>query len=121
MRLRRGLALAALAIAVVGGCGGDGGEGQSASVTAGDDDSGSNTVILKGNEFRPEKLTIAVGETVTWEWDDGQVAHDVNGGDLFKSEIQEEGTFEHTFEEAGVFEYKCTVHPSMTGSVEVTE
>ena len=28
-------------------------------------------------------------------------------------------TFEHTFEEAGTFDYVCTVHPGMEGTVVV--
>ena len=119
---RRGLALALLSLALLGGCGDGGGEddGRSAATTVADGNE-PGTVILKGNEFRPDKISVSVGDTVTWQWNDGKVQHDVNGGDLFKSEIKDSGTFEHTFDKPGVFEYKCTVHPAMTASVEVTE
>ena len=112
--------LAAVAVVagglLIGACGDDdGGSGESGAA----DRNESGTVTLKGNEFRPEKISVKVGDTVTWKWNDGNVQHDVNGGDAFKSEIIKEGTFEHTFEQAGTFDYKCTVHPAMTGTVEV--
>ena len=120
MSPRRAFVAAAVALTVLGGCGGDADNAAPTTTTAaGTDDTSS--VVLKGNKFTPEEVSVKAGETVTWEWDDGAVAHDVNGGDAFKSEIQTEGTFEHTFAEAGTFEYKCTVHPTMTGTVEVSE
>lgn len=118
--MRRAFGASVLALLILTGCGGgDGNDPPSTTNGAGGED--SSTVVLKGNKFTPQEVSIKTGETVTWEWDDGAVPHDVNAGDLFKSEIQEKGTFEHTFAEAGTFEYKCTVHPTMTGSVEVTE
>ena len=127
MTPRRAFAVAAIALAALAGCGdGDGDSDVSAAsstttTTASEAAAEPNTVVLKGVKFNPERLTVKVGDTVTWKWDDGKVPHDVNGGDAFKSEIQEAGTFEHTFTEAGEFEYKCTVHPTMMGTVEVTE
>ena len=122
MSPRRVGALAVILIALLGACGDAASDGDEESTTtsaaaAADPD----TVVLKGIEFRPERISVQVGDTVTWRWDDGNVPHDVNGGDDFKSEVKESGTFEHTFAEPGVYEYKCTVHPAMTGAVEVTE
>lgn len=131
MRPRPGPGLAALVItvALLGACGDADPSDQSSATTATDqlsdtteaDQSDSDTVILKGNKFRPERITIEAGDTVTWEWDDGRVVHDVDGGEAFKSELKASGTFEHTFDEPGVFDYVCTVHPAMTGTVEVTQ
>lgn len=74
------------------------------------------TVLLKPAVFEPDETTIKVGETVKWEWEGG-VQHNVNG-DGFKSELKRKGTFSHTFEEAGSFDYKCDVHPTtMKGTV----
>ena len=120
MRSRRAFAVAAISLAALGGCGGDDGGSDAAPTTTAAEAADVSTVVLKGVKFNPERVSIKTGETVTWQWDDGTVPHDVSG-EGFKSEIQEEGTFEHTFDEAGVFEYKCTVHPTMTGTVEVTD
>ncbi len=117
--LRRRLVASAAVVAVLalGACGDDG-NGGSASSSGTSAEPG--VVVLKSIKFNPSTIKVKTGDTVTWEWDDGGVQHDVNGGDAFKSEIKKSGTFEHTFDQAGTFEYKCTVHPAMKGTVEVS-
>ena len=87
----------------------------------GDGDTGAPaaaTVDLKPTTFEPAEVSVRVGETVRWKWSGG-VQHDVEGDD-FKSKLQSKGQFDHTFDEAGTFEYKCNVHPTtMTGKVTV--
>ena len=68
--------------------------------------------------FEPDQIDIAVGDTVNWEWV-GNEPHNVVGDD-FSSEIQQEGSFEYTFEEEGTYQYTCTIHPGMDGVVEVS-
>src|SRR5687768_7030522 len=100
MKSRVTFAAVAVCLLTLGACGGSDGadiDTAASSTTAAVDGEGSSIVVLKGNKYVPEVVTISTGETVTWEWDDGAVAHDVNGGDAFKSEIQPDGTFEHTF------------------------
>ena len=119
------LRLAPLVIAVavtLAACGGsdDGGGG----ATNETNDTGPKgpvgaTVILKDLKFDPETVTIEVGESVKWEWKE-KVLHNVHG-DGFESPNQTEGTFSHTFDEAGSFDYQCTLHSGMTGTVEVEE
>jgi plastocyanin len=41
-------------------------------------------------------------------------------GDDFQSEIISEGSFTHTFDEPGTYDYACTLHPNMRGTIEVT-
>ena len=52
-------------------------------------------------------------------WNDGAVQHDVSGED-FHNEVMSEGTFRHRFDEPGTYDYVCTLHPNMTGTIEVT-
>lgn len=78
-----------------------------------------NEVEVVDNDFEPVHLEVATGDTVTWVWQ-GSSAHDVVGDD-FASEALREGTFTHTFDEAGEYEYECTLHAGMTGLVTVTD
>ncbi|CAE6497181.1 cupredoxin domain-containing protein [Candidatus Nitrosotenuis uzonensis] len=75
--------------------------------------------------YKPAEVTIGVGGTVTWTNDD-TAAHTVTSGSInaggpdgvFDSSIFMAGkTFEHTFDEAGEYDYFCIVHPWMTGKV----
>jgi plastocyanin len=76
---------------------------------------------MEGIAFNPAEITIKAGDTVTWTNEDS-AGHDVTG-DAFKSGaaggIGNGDTFEHTFDEAGTFDYVCTVHPGMEGTVKV--
>jgi len=79
----------------------------------------SPTVTIEGMRFNADHVTIESGDTVTWVWDD-DMPHDVSG-DGFKSEVQSEGSFAHTFDESGTFPYVCTLHSGMTGTVTVVD
>ena len=74
----------------------------------------SPTVTIQDLEFNQDQVTIEEGDTMTWVWDDGDMSHDVSG-DGFKSEVQSEGTFAHTFDDAGTYPYVCTLHSEMRG------
>ena len=55
---------------------------------------------------------------MTWTWT-GANMHSTTSGGNWDSGIQASGTFAHTFNSAGTFNYLCTVHPFMTASVTV--
>ena len=132
------LLLACMALALVAaGCGDDddddGGGGGAATTEqpaggGGDDGGGGGggggggaEVSMEGIAFQPAEVTVGVGDTVTWTNNDS-VGHDVTA-DSFSSgdpgAMAGGDTFEHTFEEAGTFDYVCTVHPGMEGTVVV--
>ena len=90
-----------------------------ASTTAPATDQAGPTVTIDDLAYTPERLTVPAGATVTWVWRDGAVAHDVKGPG-FRSEVMAEGTFRHRFTEPGTYDYVCTLHPNMTGTIEVT-
>lgn len=87
------------------------------------------------NAYSPNPLEINVGDTVTWTNRDttthtvtsGTGPNDPNSGQEFDSSpnfnpiIVPNAKFTHTFETAGEFPYYCTLHPSMVGTVIVSE
>lgn len=72
--------------------------------------------------FEPEAFETVAGQPVSWTNDDG-VAHTVTsagGGPLRSGDIAPGGTYEATLAEPGTYDYICTIHPTMRGTVEVT-
>ena len=77
-----------------------------------------------GSCFSPSEVSIGVGDSVTWH-NDSTVAHTVTSGNpedgpdgLFDTGLFLGGdTFSHTFTEAGEYQYFCSIHPWMTGTV----
>lgn len=77
--------------------------------------------------FIPSSVTVAVGGTVTW-FNGDTAAHTVTSGTttdrpdgIFDSSLfLADASFSHTFEEEGVYDYFCIVHPWMTGTVKVS-
>jgi len=77
-----------------------------------------------GTCFLPGEETIGVGESVTWH-NDSTAAHTVTSGNpengpdgLFDSSLLlGDDTFSHAFTEAGEYQYFCSIHPWMTGTV----
>jgi plastocyanin len=102
------LALAGLAAA----CGNSDAASAPAPPVSGD------SVTLRDNVFEPPALQVASGTTVTWTWDDGPVQHNVTFDD-FGSETKNSGTWTHTFTEPGTYEYTCTLHGGMDGTIVV--
>ena len=71
------------------------------------------------NAFEPANLQVIAGEDVTWTWN-GSNDHNVIG-DSLESPVQDTGTFIYTFDEPGEYEYVCTLHAGMDGTVVVGE
>lgn len=80
---------------------------------------GVTEVVVKDMKYTPSVIEAPAGTTVTWSFEDGDTPHDVKGGG-FPSEVMREGTFTHTFDTPGAYDYKCTLHSQMTGRVIVT-
>ena len=70
------------------------------------------TVTIKNIAFQPDRVQIGAGQSVTWQFDDGQVPHSVTAADKsFDSGVKTSGSFTHRFDKAGTYDYICTVHP----------
>ena len=108
--------LAGLAVLLALGCGGGDSNGPTGPTSG-----GSNTVTVGNNFFSPATLSVPVGTMVTWNWAQGDVAHNVTFDDGQHSETQSSGQFQRTFTAAGTFGYHCTIHGlAMSGTVTVT-
>jgi plastocyanin len=111
------IAALALALAACGGGSDSGGEGASTGACPSD----AVTIHMKDIKFAPETTTAKAGQTVCWVNDD-TVDHDAvaKSGADFKSELFGNGkTFSATLDKPGTVEYECTVHPGMTGEIDV--
>jgi plastocyanin len=70
--------------------------------------------------YSPDDLTINAGTTIIWTNFDSAV-HDATERDRsWNTELLSEGDVgEVTFDEAGTFEYFCSIHPWMEGAITV--
>lgn len=75
-------------------------------------------VTIDNFSFGPMELTIPAGTQVTWINKD-DVPHTVVSVDQkFKSKaLDTDDKFSFTFQEAGTYEYFCSVHPKMTAKI----
>ena len=112
--------LAVLSLTLVG-CsylmgGGSGGNGNSGGPVQ------TSTIDMENTSYQPSEIEVEVGTTVTWKNEDS-FGHTVTSQDAgFDSgNIGAGEEFSHTFNQTGTFDYTCTIHPSMQGTVEVVE
>jgi plastocyanin len=71
-------------------------------------------------KFGIVSLEIAAGTTVTWTNRDDVPHTVVSVKKVFKSPALDTGEhFSYTFMDAGTFDYYCSVHPRMTGTIVV--
>lgn len=74
------------------------------------------TVEITGFAFVPATVTISKGTTIIWTQQDS-FPHTVTGTGLDSGSLGKGQTFSYTFNEAGTFNYICSLHTSMKGTV----
>ena len=114
-RRLRLVAVGVLVSVVLAACGAGGGRQRAAAPSTGDADA---SVAVADMAFSPKTLEIAVGDTVAWLWED-EIPHDVAFDDGPTSPKQTSGTWQRAFARPGPFDYVCTLHPGMRGTVVV--
>lgn len=96
----------------------------SASATTADSPAsqGGTAVSITNFKFNPTTLTVPVGATVTWTNQDEE-PHTVAGkdGSFHSPGMDTHGTYSFTFTTPGSYDYICSIHPFMTGTVVVTK
>lgn len=75
-------------------------------------------VVIKDFAFSPADMKIKKGTTVTWKNEDSMV-HTVKSDSFESKDLATGDTFQFTFDTAGTFNYICSIHPSMMGTVTV--
>ena len=122
------MALAVVALVALAGCSSStppaSSSGSESTVPAGSSGGSSSSaavaqaVDISNFAFTPADLTVKVGDTVTWTNSDS-VAHTITFADFDSGQVAPGATYSHTFDKAGTFDYKCSIHPQMTGKVTV--
>jgi plastocyanin len=122
------VALAAWVAVAAASCGGSAGYGTTPTPMGGTGSGGGTsaadvTVDIKGmngsNSFAPDSAEVAVGKTVAWHNADS-MTHTATGRDFNTGPIAPGATSAPiAFDTAATFDYRCTLHPSMTGKVKV--
>jgi len=78
-------------------------------------------INIQNFAFTPNSLTISKGDTVTWQNMD-TVSHTIvsdEGTEIKSDALANGGTYSHTFESSGTYNYHCSIHPSMKASIVV--
>ncbi len=95
--------------------------GTSTSTTAGSAvERGTVQVRVRGLAFADGVRTVAVGTKVVWTNED-DAAHTITAADKSYDSASraKSQTFEHTYAAAGTFDYLCSIHPFMKGTITV--
>lgn len=121
---RSAVTVALIATLAFGACGDDEETDTATESSAAEADAGGETgdaVEIVDFNYKPADLKVKAGTTVTFTNVDA-FAHTVTAKDksFDSGNMDESATFEHTFAEAGTFEYLCAIHNSMTGKVTVS-
>lgn len=79
------------------------------------------TVLIVDNEFQPSLSILRSGGIVVWTWATGASEHNVTFADAALNSPTQTGgsTYTLTFATVGTFDYHCTIHPAMSGSIVV--
>jgi plastocyanin len=83
---------------------------------------GGSAVTIQNFAYNPATLSVKVGTKVTWTNQDS-VAHTVtfDTGGATSDILATGATYEQTFTSAGTLTYHCKIHPTVTGTVTVTQ
>lgn len=137
---RRLLAAAVLCLLAFGACGGEdesdtagGGttettaaDGAGAADKDGDEKAGGgaavegDAVAIEEFQYKPDNLKVKAGTKVTFTNKD-EFAHTVTAKDeaYDSGNMAKDAVFEHTYDEPGTYDYFCSIHVYMTGTVTV--
>jgi plastocyanin len=81
------------------------------------------TIAIRDFDYSPRDATISAGTTVTWVNSDSERHDAVEAGDeLWRTGLIEEGeSGAVTFDDKGEYDYHCSIHPYMEGTLTVID
>jgi plastocyanin len=81
---------------------------------------GPQEVSVEFSDYRPSQLDVLPGETVLWTNVSVRTHTVTSDTGLFDSgRVESNDRFSFRFNEVGTYRYHCTIHPSITGEVDV--
>jgi len=81
---------------------------------------GAHDVVMDNFGFAPAAASVAPGTTITWTNRDDVPHNVVSTAQRFKSSVLDtDQQYSHRFDAPGMHEYFCSIHPKMTGRIEV--
>lgn len=118
------LCVVALALVALAGCTGAATSGGTTTPSTGGTSSGGTsggvTVVESNYAFDPSAVSAKVGDVVTFKNEDS-VPHHVMIGTTDLGEQAPGSSVTWTATAAGTFPFACSIHPSMTGEITVTQ
>ncbi|NUO85565.1 MAG: cupredoxin family copper-binding protein [Cupriavidus sp.] len=77
-------------------------------------------VVMEGTAYVPQTLSVRPGDVVVWVNRD-PFPHTVtaSAGGFDSNTVAPGKSWRYTARKAGVFPYRCTLHPTMTGTLSV--
>jgi plastocyanin len=96
--------------------------GCATGITLGVAFAGADTAVVKIDNytFTPKSVTVKAGTTVTWTNQDDETHTVTSTTKQFKSKaLDTDDKFTFAFTTPGIYEYFCSLHPSMTGTIVV--
>ena len=80
----------------------------------------THTVFMEGMMFRPKTIVVTAGDTIVWVNRDFVGHTATSAAAAFDSKLVEANkSWRITATQKGEFDYVCTLHPTMTGTLQV--
>ncbi|MBS1238524.1 MAG: Plastocyanin, partial [Deltaproteobacteria bacterium] len=76
-----------------------------------------NTIQIKNFAFDPVTITVNVGSTVRWVNQDYAQHRILFSDGMDSNALAVSQSWSRNFDQAGTFDYNCSIHPSMKGTV----
>ena len=98
------------------------GQAATATNTVGTNPASKNEILIESNSYKPDSVTIKVGESIKWINKDSY-NHTVTAknGEFDSGNIASGAEFSFTFSKEGTYEYICGIHTFMKGTIIVNK